>query len=140
RATRLAMDDPVRDELVDGLPLAHLAQVEDERPARRIPLAERLGVVPGRCIETDTQDLARDVLVPEARMHETLLLGREESERARKLEQHAVRDEPERLLVVRRRDERGALRDERQARRCRLVYVRVEEDRVVAVALGPRNG
>ena len=40
---------------------------------------------------------------------------------------------------MRGRDERGALRDEWQARRRRLVDVRVEQDRVVALALATQE-
>src|SRR6266571_7355586 len=96
-------------------------------------------LVPWRRIEADAQHLARDVLVAEARVDEVALLGREEPERARKLEERAVRDQTQRLLVVRGRDERRALGDERQPRRGRLVDVRVEEDRVVGLALAAQE-
>ena len=102
-------------------------------------VAERLGVVPGRRVEADSKDLARDVLVPKTRMDEIALLGREEAERARQLEERAIRNEAERLLVVRGRDEPGALGDERQARRRRLVDVGVKEDRVVRLALAAQE-
>src|SRR5207249_4263409 len=105
RAAALAIRDPVGEQLIDRLALAHLAQVDDKRPARGVVVAERLGVVPGRRVETDAEDLARDVLVPETRMDEVTLLRREEAERAWQLEQRAIRNEAERLLVVRGRDE-----------------------------------
>ena len=139
RATGFAVRDPIGDELIDRLSLAHLSQIQDERPVRRVVLTERLGVVPWRRVETDPEHLARDVLVAEPRVDEVALLGREEPERARQLEQRAVRDEAERLLVVRGRDERGALGHDRQSRRGRLVDVRVEEDRVVALALAAQE-
>src|SRR5207245_8717778 len=70
----------------------------------------------------------------EPRVHEVALLRREEAEGARQLEERPVRDEAERLLVVRRRYQARALGDERQPGRGGLVDVRVEEDRVVATA------
>src|SRR5205814_4795384 len=131
----LAVCDPVGDELVDGLALADLTEIEHNRPARRVALAERRGVVPRRRIEADAEDLARDVRVLEPRLHERALLRREEAERARELEERAIRKKAERLLVVSGRDEPGALGDEREPRGRRLVDVRVEEDRVVGLAL-----
>src|SRR5207249_2100649 len=85
--------------------------------------------------EAGAEAFARDVLVPEAGMDEVTRLRREEAERAWQLEQRGIRNEAKRLLVVRGRDESGAVRDERQARRRRLVDVCVKEDRLVALAL-----
>ena len=68
-------------------------------------------------------------------MDHLALLGREEAERARQLEERAVRRETERLFVVRGRDERRALGYDRQARGRRLVDVRVEEHGVVLAAV-----
>src|SRR5256886_10450115 len=135
RAAGVVVLDPVRDELVDRLALTHLPHVEDERAARRVAVPEGLGVVPRRRIETESEDLARDVLVREARMHEVALLRREEAERARQLKERAVRKETQRLFVVGRGDERGTLGDERETGRGRFVDIRVKEDRVVPAAL-----
>ncbi len=93
--------------------------------------AERVDVGGGRIAERVAEDLVGHLLVVEARLHHCALLGREVAHRPRQVEERAVWREPQRVLVVRGRDERGALRHDRQAERRRRVDVRVEEDRVV---------
>ena len=126
---------PGVDQLVAGLRLRDLAEIEDERTAGADAAAQHLAVHVGGRIEADTEDDVRDVLVPEAALHEVALLWREEAERTREREEPAVRRECQRQLVVRGRDEDRALRHDRQAECRGLVDVGPEEDRVVRLTL-----
>jgi hypothetical protein len=122
---------PSAEQLVAGLRLGDLAEIEDEGPARADAVAERLAVGLRRGVEADAEDDARDVRVSEAPVHELALLRREKAEGAWQREEPPVGREAERQLIVRRRDEHAPFRDQRQTERRRLVDVRPEQDGVV---------
>src|SRR5207248_1063343 len=100
RASRRASASANSSRAYANPPFARLAEIDDERSARRVALAEGRRVVPRRRVEPDAEHLAWDVLVVEARTHQSLLFDREETERPWKLEQRAVRQQLQRLFVV----------------------------------------
>jgi len=127
--------DPLGEQLVAALPLAHLPEIEHVRSGDAVPRAEAVDIRDRRVLEGVAEDLVGELLVVEAGLDHRALLGREVAHRPRQVEQRAIRCEPQRVLVVRSGNERGALGHDRQAERRRRVDVRVEEDRVVLASM-----
>src|SRR5207245_7088623 len=130
RAVSVAERGPRGEELVAGLPLAHLSEIEDEGSGETAGPAEFRGVVGPRRFEAGAENDVGDLFVAELAVDEGALLGREVADRARKVEQRAIRREPQRQLVVRGGHEAGTLGNERDATDRRLGELGPEAARV----------